>query len=137
MYNVPFGQHKNIRYREDWRAYVPVLAGWEFTHADFSQVQVYPEDFIYADPPYDVEFTSYSAGGFDWKDQVRLAEWLADHPGPVVASNQATERILRLYGRLGFDLTFLNAPRRIANNGDRTPVQEILACRNTYPTQVK
>ena len=39
------------------------------------------DDFIYADPPYDVEFTTYSAGGFGWDDQVRTAEWLAAHAG--------------------------------------------------------
>jgi DNA adenine methylase len=130
MYNVPFGQHKTIRYRDDLQEYVPVLAGWQFTSTDFGQLLMQADDFVYADPPYDVEFTSYSAGGFGWEDQVRLAEWLAAHPGPVVASNQATDRIVRLYRRLGFDLTVLDAPRRISNNGDRTPAQEILATRN-------
>jgi DNA adenine methylase len=130
LFNVPFGQHKTIHYRADMQPYAPVLSRWEFTHTDFAQVQLHPEDMVYADPPYDVEFTSYSAGGFGWDDQVRLAEWLARHPGPVIASNQATERIQRLYGRLGFVLTFLDAPRRISNNGDRTPVQEVLATRH-------
>jgi DNA adenine methylase len=130
MYNVPFGQHKNVRYREDWTAYVPVLDGWQFTATDFEQVELDVEDFCYADPPYDVEFTSYHAGGFDWADQVRLAEWLAGHPGPVVASNQATERIVALYRGLGFEIETLDAPRRISNNGDRTPAKEMLATRN-------
>ena len=40
--------------------------------------------FVYADPPYDVEFTAYSAGGFGWEDQVRTATVLTRHPGPVV-----------------------------------------------------
>jgi len=55
--------------------------------------------------PYDVEFTEYSQNGFTWDDQVRLAQWLAKHPGPVVASNQATKRIVELYRGLGFQLT--------------------------------
>ena len=46
---------------------------------DFTAVAVQPDHFLYADPPYDVEFTTYSPGGFTWEDQVRLAEWLA-HP---------------------------------------------------------
>ncbi|HCC32292.1 MAG TPA: adenine methyltransferase, partial [Clostridiales bacterium] len=85
------------------------------------------DDFVYADPPYDVEFTQYSKDGFTWKDQVRLANWLASHPGPVVASNQATPRIVSLYRSLGFDLRFLDAPRMINCTGDRTSAREILA----------
>lgn len=80
-------------------------------------------------PPYDGAFTRYQAGGFSWADQVRLAEWLAAHPGPVLASNQATPRILSLYGQLGFTLWALPAPRRIACNGDRSPALEMLAAR--------
>jgi DNA adenine methylase len=84
-------------------------------------------NFVYADPPYDVEFTQYSKDGFDWKDQISLAEWLAKHKGPVILSNQATNRIIELYGKLGFHLTFLQAPRMINCTGDRTPAREILA----------
>jgi len=130
LYNVPFGQHKSIHYREDWRPYAPALAGWQFTSADFEQTKLGADDFLYADPPYDVEFTSYHAGGFGWEDQVRLAKWLVSHSGPVVASNQATDRIVQLYRGLGFDIKVVNAPRRISNNGDRTPAQEIVATRN-------
>ena len=90
-----------------------------------------PDDFVYADPPYDVEFTSYAKEGFTWDDQVRLAEWLAKHPGPVVLSNQATERVVRLYTELGFTLRFLDAPRRISCNGDRAPAREVLATRRS------
>ena len=30
----------------------------------------------------------YAKDDFRWEDQVRLAEWLAEHPGPVMLSNQ-------------------------------------------------
>ena len=63
-----------------------------------------PDDFIYADPPYDVEFTEYANDGFSWEDQVRLTRWLAHHPRPVVAYNQATARIVQRYEDLGFEL---------------------------------
>jgi DNA adenine methylase len=79
---------------------------------------------------YGWEFTTYSAGGFTWADQVRTAEWLAAHRGPVVLSNQATNRIVKLYRKLGFALRFLNGPRRISCNGDRTAAREVLATRN-------
>ncbi|HMA35281.1 MAG TPA: Dam family site-specific DNA-(adenine-N6)-methyltransferase [Chloroflexia bacterium] len=126
-FNVPFGQYKTIRYTADFTAYAGVLAGWIFTTGDFTAMPLQPDDFVYADPPYDVEFTTYSPGGFSWPDQVRLAAWLAQHPGPVVASNQATERVLDLYARLGFTIRVLDAPRLIACNGDRTPAREMLA----------
>jgi DNA adenine methylase len=128
-YNVPFGRYRTISYVHDFQRYTPILSKWEFTCTDFAQIPASPDDWIYADPPYDVEFTSYSAGGFSWGDQVRLAEWLAAHPGPVVASNQATARIQGLYGGLGFQLRLVDGPRHISCTGDRAPAQEILATR--------
>ena len=98
--------------------------------SDFETVPLRPDDFIYADPPYDVEFTHYSKGGFAWEDQVRAAHWLARHPGPVILSNQATKRIVKLYKGLGFALRFLQAPRMISCTGDRTPAREVLAVKN-------
>ncbi|MGH8647361.1 MAG: DNA adenine methylase, partial [Gammaproteobacteria bacterium] len=96
----------------------------------FSRISLDPADFVYADPPYDVEFRQYSKDGFGWEEQVETAEWLAKHPGPVVLSNQATKRIKRLYRELGYTLRFLEAPRRISCTGDRTPAPEVLAIRN-------
>jgi DNA adenine methylase len=52
------------------------------------------------------------------------------HRGPVILVNQATPRIHELYQRLGYDLRFLDAPRRISCDGDRTPAREILATRH-------
>lgn len=126
-FNVPFGKYKTISYMRDFTPYRFLLQKWDFTQGDFEQIRLDPEDFIYADPPYDVDFTKYAMEGFSWDDQVRLAKWLARHPGPVVASNQATGRILELYRSLGFEVRILKAPRHIACNGDRTPADEMLA----------
>lgn len=128
-FNVPFGRYRRIRYQVAFPEHQKAFARWTFTAGDFASLEVRPDDFIYADPPYDVEFTRYAAEGFTWDDQVRLAEWLARHPGPVVVSNQATERIVRLYRSVGFELRFLRGPRMIACNGDRTPALEVLAFR--------
>jgi DNA adenine methylase len=129
-FNVPFGRYKTITYTTDFRAWAPALASWRFTAGDFSAMPLQADDVIYADPPYDVQFTSYAQEGFRWEDQVRLAEWLSAHDGPVIASNQATPRILDLYRQRGFALRQLAAPRRISANGDRTPALEMLAFRN-------
>ena len=128
-FNVPFGKHTNIHYVTDFSAYREALSRWQFRVGRFEEVPVEPDDFIYADPPYDVEFVHYSKEGFTWDDQVRLAEWLTGHPGPVVLSNQATERVVGLYTRLGFSMRFLESPRRISSSGDRTPATEVLASR--------
>jgi len=128
-FNVPFGRYKTINYASDFRGYAPLLKDWTFCNCDIELLAVERGDFVYADPPYDVEFTTYSAGGFSWHDQVRTAEWLARHHGPVVISNQATKRIRLLYKKLGFTLTYLDAPRRISCNGDRTRAKQVLAVR--------
>jgi DNA adenine methylase len=126
-FNVPFGTYKTINYATDFGEYAAVLKRWEFTNRDIEELELDRRDFVYADPPYDVEFTTYSAGGFSWDDQVRTANLLAAHPGPVVISNQATPRIVELYEGLGFELTYLDGPRRISCTGDRTAAREVLA----------
>ncbi|MFZ0887365.1 MAG: Dam family site-specific DNA-(adenine-N6)-methyltransferase [Candidatus Binataceae bacterium] len=129
-FNVPFGRYARIAYKRDFNTYRDVFAGWEFCCGDFEAIRLEPGDFVYADPPYDVEFTSYAKEGFAWEEQARAAAWLAKHPGPVVLSNQATDRIVSLYEQLGFTLRFLQAPRMISCTGDRTPAREVLALKN-------
>lgn len=129
-FNVPFGKYKQITYTRDFSPYRDTFADWDFTSTDFETIPLKAGDFVYADPPYDVEFTHYAKEGFNWDDQVRTAEWLARHRGPVILSNQATPRIVALYKRLGFQLRFLEAPRMISCTGDRTPAKEVLALQN-------
>jgi DNA adenine methylase len=130
QFNVPFGRYATIAYTTDFTPYKEAFANWNFTHGDFAALSLEPDAAIYADPPYDVEFTQYSAGGFGWPEQIRLAHWLAAHPGPVILSNQATDRIVHLYDSLGFTLEYHDAPRMISCNGDRTRAREVLAMRN-------
>lgn len=129
-FNVPFGQHTSINYKVNFSEYQQLFNTWELMHGDFGAIDLLGTEFVYADPPYDVEFTRYNAQDFVWNDQIRLAQWLAKHDGPVVASNQATPRIQELYKDLKFKVFLLPAPRMISCNGDRTPAIEILAVRN-------
>lgn len=130
QFNVPFGRYARIRYVRDFSDYRDALARWTFISVDLESVPIEDRDFIYADPPYDVEFTQYARARFTWDDQERTAVWLSRHRGPVVLVNQATQRIESLYRKLGYDVRFLTAPRRINNTGDRTPAREILATRH-------
>jgi len=91
-------------------AYRDVFADWTFTCRDIEAVPLDRHDFVYADPPYDVEFTQYAKDGFTWDDQERTALWLSKHRGPVVLVNQATDRVEKLYRRLGYSVRFLDAP---------------------------
>jgi DNA adenine methylase len=130
-FNVPFGRYSHtLQYRYDFTDYKAVFRNWEFTNQNFRDMKLEPDDFVYADPPYDVEFTTYSKGGFDWEDQKAAAGWLAQHPGPVILSNQATDRIMKLYKQLKFKTPKYDAPRRISCTGDRSPALEVLATRN-------
>lgn len=126
-FNVPFGKYKIINYRVDFRIYQDVMTTWQLMCGDFESLPIESDDFIYADPPYDVEFTSFAQRDFTWSDQLRLANWLANHKGPAVVSNQATDRIIKLYQSHQFEIYTLPGPRRISANGDRAPAQEMLA----------
>lgn len=127
QFNVPYGRYKSIAYKSDFGDYQDALSGHVLSFGDFERLPLASNDFVYADPPYDNTFASYSRTGFVWDDQVRLAQWLSAHCGPVVASNQATPRILNLYRSLGFQVRTLPAPRRISCDGNRAPAMEMLA----------
>lgn len=136
-FNVPFGKYKKVEYRRDFTEIQSVIKNWQFSSGCFKNVQLLPNHFIFCDSPYDSiddnGFTSYSAEGFDWNDQVSLAQRLASHAdigGAVVATNKATERIIELYTFLGFNIELIEMPRKIAANGDRKPVIEMFATRN-------
>lgn len=132
LFNVPFGAYKHIPYlsKTGFDAYKSVFERWQFACGDFESLQIAEDDFLYIDPPYDVPFTSYAKEDFTWDDQRRLVKWLVEYDNPMVVSNQATPRIMALYQEAGFEMTLLSAPRRISNNGDRTPAQEMLAYKN-------
>lgn len=129
-FNVPFGRYKKINYVRDFTAYQGTLAGWQIAQHSFEHTPVQEDDFIYVDPPYDTPFSQYAKEDFTWADQEKLVRWLSNYEVPIVATNQATPRIIELYQDFGFQLRTLDAPRRIACTGDRTPVQEILATKN-------
>ena len=128
LFNVPFGRYTRINYLTDFKKYTEAFSSWEFTYGDFSKVEIEEDDFVYIDPPYDVEFRQYSAEGFSWDDQLRLANWCSNLNTPVVISNQATDRVVELYMNLGFFVRFVDGPRFISCIGNkRGRVEEVLA----------
>ena len=121
----------------DYSGYQGALEGVQFHHGSYDTIPAKDDDFIYSDPPYDTPFAAYSKEGFNWDDQVKHAQWLAQHPGPAVTSNEATPRIIDLYKGLGFDVHIVEAPRKVSVTGDRTPAKEMIATRNIDPKHVK
>lgn len=128
--NVAYGKYATLNYRRDFSEYAAALRHWGMCCVSFEKVLVSDEDFIYLDPPYDDTFTGYSGEGFTWEQQVDLARRFGDHAGPVVASNQATDRVLTLYQDLGYTVEIISAPRTISCDGNRTPAKEMLATKN-------
>lgn len=129
-FNVPYGKYASITYKRDFSEYANIVGSWTILHEDFKQSLASPGDFVYLDPPYDATFTDYSAGGFSWGEQVYLATVYAAHDGPVVASNQWTDRIVELYRGLGFKIERVSAPRMISSDGNREDAVEMLAMKN-------
>lgn len=129
-FNVPFGKYKTVDFKTDFTPYKAAMEGWELYCGDFEALPIEPEDFIYLDPPYDVEFTQFAPRDFVWADQERLVRWVSKHPGPIIASNSSTPRICQLYRDAGFSIYEGQAPRSISCTGDRTPAMEILAFKN-------
>jgi len=70
-FNVPFGRHLTINYRSDFRGYQGVFSQFVLANLDFAELTIRPSDFVYADPPYNVQFTSCSKHGFTWKRERR------------------------------------------------------------------
>ena len=104
-FNTPFGISKI--YNTDFEVESSVLKDWKITNLDFRDVikNCDETDFIFADPPYDEQFNHYVKSSFPWENQVDLANLLAKHPGPVVTTNNPSDRIVDLYTSLGFSRT--------------------------------
>lgn len=143
-YNTPFGRYQNpdIVRAETLRAAHRVLQDATIVEADYRTAGTAAQraDLVYVDPPYapvstTANFTSYTADGFGWKDQVALAEWVREMAGRgvyVMASNADVPEIHALYRGLWIQVV----PVRRAINSDatkRTGASEVII--TTYPVE--
>jgi DNA adenine methylase len=138
-FNSPFGRYTRPYFPEkEMLAFYTRSSKAEFIHASFSDTmsQVQAGDVVYCDPPYTplsetANFTDYFSGGFDWDDQIELADWagkLAEQGIQVVISNHNTRLTRELYKDSGARMEKFQVRRTIscdANN--RTKVGELLA----------
>jgi DNA adenine methylase len=136
-FNVPIGRYKNPRFNDPSALITAshALRSAQIEAAPFEQSmgRAAPGDFVYLDPPYDpvsatASFSSYTAGGFGWEDQLRLAHAcvILNRRGVrFLLSNSATPRIRELYR--GFEQRLVRAPRFINSKAEgRGHVDELL-----------
>jgi DNA adenine methylase len=130
-FNSPFGHYKHPSYQTDFSAYQKLLSGWKMTNLDWRRLKFKEDDFIYLDPVYDTEFTAYTAEGFTWQDQVDLAERFSKVNNPAILHNQATDRIIELYTKLGYDIQYVFREDKINSHRPKNnKVKEVVATRN-------
>jgi len=150
-FNVPYGKYKNpgIFSEKNIRNVSKLLQKARLLKEDFEKVfkKIEPreKDFVYFDPPYipltdTADFTSYSEGGFDHKEQKRLAnlvDKLAHRKGCyVMESNSGSPITKKLYHQFeNLDVYTVKANRYISCKGEeRGPVEEIVIIGNYEPS---
>lgn len=142
-FNVPFGRYTNPNICDEprLRACAAALQQTNLVLGDFEEVsrKARKGDLVYFDPPYvpvsATSFTSYTAGGFDSEQQVRLrnvARHLASRGVHVVLSNSSARAVIELY-QDDFDILELRARRSINAKADgRQAVVEFLMKSRTF-----
>lgn len=142
FYNTPFGRYRrpDLVRAKTLRDAHHVLRNATIVEADYRAAGevAQPGDFLYLDPPYapaspTANFTSYTAGGFGWDNQIALASWvreMGERGVYVMASNADIPDIHALYQ--GLCIQVVPARRAInANATKRTGATEVLI--TTYP----
>lgn len=79
---------------------------------DFSPTS---HDFIFIDPPYDSEFSTYAQNSFNKDDQKRLANYLINHcAAKWMLIIKATPFILSLYENQGLSITVFDKKYQVS-----------------------
>ncbi len=139
VFNTPFGRYKRPRLpRNEMMYFVTASPHATFECADYQDTmdKAVRGDVVYCDPPYvplsaTSYFTDYHVGGFNWDDQVLLAEkatQLAKRGVRVVISNHDTKQISKLYKDGSANISTFDVQRNIScNTSNRKKVKELLA----------
>ena len=113
-FNIPYGgiTYNRVDFRKKVRRLFSTevrslllraeLADLDFSgHLDAVKDRLGPQAFVFLDPPYDTEFSSYANRAFGKEDHERLAEVFAELPCPSLLVIQETDYILELYEDVG------------------------------------
>lgn len=139
IFNTPFGRYKEPKLpRSEMLHFIEAAKKARFSCADYQDTmgKARKGDIIYCDPPYvplsaTSYFTDYHVGGFNWDDQVLLADKaaeLADSGIRTVISNHDTREIRKLYRERNAKISAFDVRRTISCNvNNRNKVRELLA----------
>lgn len=123
-FNVPYGgisyNRKNFQRKIDYiksKELQSHFVNTDIYNLDFEEflnkIKLKDTDFIFLDPPYDTDFSSYVNNSFDKKDQERLANYLINKcPAKFMLVIKNTDFISELYSNKGlhinsFDKTYM------------------------------
>lgn len=123
-FNVPYGgisyNRKNFQRKIDSIKSAELqkhFVNTDIYNLDFedflNKIKLTKNDFIFLDPPYDTDFSSYVNNSFDKADQERLANYLINNcPAKFMLVIKNTEFISNLYSNKGlyidsFDKTYM------------------------------
>lgn len=112
-FNVPYGGisynrkdfNKKIDYIEskDIIKYMNKTIICNLDFEDFcNNINLNKNDFMFLDPPYDTEFSTYAKNDFDKNDQIRLANFLKTTKAKFMLIIKNTDFIYNLYNVKGF-----------------------------------
>ena len=112
-FNVPYGGisynrkdfSKKIEYvtSDELRNYMKKTELYCLDFESFcNQIKLMDTDFMFLDPPYDTEFSTYAQNDFDKDDQVRLANYLKHTKAKFMLIIKNTDFIYKLYKDNGF-----------------------------------
>lgn len=125
QFNVPIGRGTpRFPSQDELVALSYRLRRWDQLSCGDFELLVNPAqrgDVIFADPPYDGTFTSYTVDGFSMLDQLRLSTSLHAayiRGATILATNSDTEYIRHLYASWAV-VTPVDERRRIAADGDK------------------
>ncbi len=137
-FNVAWGKYKAPYFPDkEIKSFTAMAHNCVFLNAGFSRTLALAGagDVVYCDPPYEPlpganGFTGYAAGGFKFADHVALAEaCVAAHQrgAQIVISNSTVPKIIDLYEKHGFNLSYVAARRTISCNGGRDGARDLIA----------
>jgi len=118
-FNVPYGGisynrkefDKKIKYLKSEKLY-KYLSNTEIFCDDFevffNKVNPGKSDFIFLDPPYDTEFSTYARNEFTREDQLRLCHYLKKTKANFMLIIKNTDFIYNIYNEKNFNISSFN-----------------------------
>lgn len=145
-FNVPYGgisyNRKNFQRKIDYiksKELQTHFVNTDIYNLDFEEfldkIKLTKNDFIFLDPPYDTDFSSYVNNTFDKQDQERLADYLINKcPAKFMLVIKNTDFILNLYDKKGLYITSFDKTYMVSFKGRNNRDCEHLLITN-YPIE--